>query len=50
MADKVTKLAEEIYEYVGGVNNVNKIVNCMTRIRMGVIDDSKLDLDGLKAV
>ncbi|MCF1685884.1 PTS transporter subunit EIIC [Tetragenococcus halophilus] len=50
MADKVTKLAEEIYEYVGGVNNVNKIVNCMTRIRMGVIDDSKIDLDGLKAV
>lgn len=50
MADKVTKLAEEIYEYVGGVNNVNKIVNCMTRIRMGVIDGSKVDLDGLRAV
>ncbi|MDN5810477.1 MAG: PTS transporter subunit EIIC, partial [Tetragenococcus koreensis] len=40
----------EIYEYVGGVNNVNKIVNCMTRIRMGVIDGSKVDLDGLRAV
>ncbi|GMA48085.1 PTS transporter subunit EIIC [Tetragenococcus muriaticus] len=50
MADNVTKLAEEIYEHVGGVNNVNKIVNCMTRIRMGVIDDNKVDLEGLKAV
>lgn len=50
MADKNTKLAEEIYEHVGGVNNVNKIVNCMTRIRMGVIDNSKVDVEGLKAV
>lgn len=48
--EKITKIAQEIYDHVGGKNNVNKVVHCMTRIRMGIIDDSKVDLEGLKKV
>ncbi|MFC0234653.1 PTS transporter subunit EIIC [Vagococcus entomophilus] len=47
---KEERLAREIYEQVGGMGNVNKIVHCMTRVRMGINDDGKVNLAGLKAI
>lgn len=50
MSDKINQLAQEIYAHVGGMSNVSKVVHCMTRVRMGIIDDSLVDLEGLKKV
>lgn len=48
MADKITELANGIYSHIGGVENVNKLVNCMTRVRIGIIDYEKVDISGLE--
>lgn len=48
--DKNARIAREIYENVGGVSNVAKIIHCMTRVRMTIKDYSQVDLDKLKAV
>lgn len=51
MADeKITRIAREIFEHVGGPTNVRKLVHCMTRVRMTIIDYSKVDISGLKAI
>lgn len=51
MADeKVQRLAKEIYENVGGMMNVSKVLHCMTRVRLGIIDYNRVNLDGLKAI
>ena len=50
MADKITDIANGIYDHVGGIKNVSKVVNCMTRVRLGIVDDSKVDIEGLKKV
>lgn len=34
------ELASRIYAGVGGMNNVESIVHCMTRVRMKIIDDA----------
>ena len=47
---KEERLAREIYEKVGGMGNVNKIIHCMTRVRMSLNDEEKVDLVGLKAI
>lgn len=47
---KEERLAREIYEGVGGLGNVNKIVHCMTRVRMGINDESQVDLAQLKKI
>ncbi|WP_018663868.1 PTS transporter subunit EIIC [Heyndrickxia acidiproducens] len=47
---KEQRLAGEIYENVGGIGNVEKIIHCMTRVRMTIKDYSKVNLDGLKAI
>ena len=46
----VTQIAEQIYKQVGGTGNVARITYCMTRVRMTIIDRSKVDLKALKAV
>ncbi|ATO54266.1 permease [Loigolactobacillus coryniformis subsp. coryniformis] len=48
--DKVTRLAREIYQNVGGPENVSKLIHCMTRVRMTIKDTSKVDMAGLKAI
>lgn len=50
MADKNQQIAQGIYDHVGGMNNVNKIVHCMTRVRMEIRDYSLVDIEGLKKV
>ncbi|MCD2257314.1 glucose PTS transporter subunit IIA [Agrilactobacillus fermenti] len=48
--DKVQRIANEIYQNVGGPDNVDKLIHCMTRVRMTIKDPSKVDLTGLKAI
>ena len=48
--EKISRIAREIYEQVGGTQNVSKLVHCMTRVRMTIIDESKVNFDGLKAI
>ena len=48
--DKVVRIAKQIYEQVGGTSNVTHIIHCMTRVRMTIIDPSKVNLVALKAV
>lgn len=51
MAEKT--LAQKILEALGGVSNVAEFENCMTRLRVRVLDPSKVDrkaLNGIKGV
>ncbi|MGO2982613.1 MAG: PTS transporter subunit EIIC, partial [Pseudolactococcus laudensis] len=48
--EKVARIAREIYENVGGEKNVRKVIHCMTRVRMTIVDNSKVNLVGLKAI
>lgn len=50
MTDRINNIANGIYDNVGGMGNVKKVVHCMTRVRMEIVDDSKVDLDKLKQV
>ncbi|MDR2538258.1 MAG: PTS transporter subunit EIIC [Bifidobacteriaceae bacterium] len=44
------KAASEILEYTGGESNVKEAVNCMTRLRMEVVDLEKVDLSKLELI
>ncbi|AEV95884.1 glucose PTS transporter subunit IIA [Pediococcus claussenii] len=48
--DKITRIANQIYQNVGGAENVDKLIHCMTRVRMTIRDMSKVNMDGLKAI
>ncbi len=48
--DKYTRIANAIYAYVGGPQNIEKLIHCMTRVRMTIRDYSLVDMDGLKAI
>lgn len=43
-------LAKKILEKVGGKENVNSVVHCMTRLRFDLKDNSLVDDEGLKKV
>lgn len=45
---KYEKLAKEIIKYVGGVENVNSVSHCITRLRFRLKDESKADDNTLK--
>ncbi|GLI84264.1 PTS beta-glucoside transporter subunit EIIBCA [Rossellomorea marisflavi] len=44
------KTAEEILEHVGGSENVNSVVHCMTRLRFTLSDPSKVNTNALQKV
>lgn len=48
--DKVTRIARQIYEEIGGPENVQSLVHCMTRVRLSMIDETKVDLEKLKTI
>ncbi len=51
MADsKEIVLANNIYEQIGGQENVEKIIHCMTRVRISILDYSKVDIEKLKSI
>lgn len=46
----LNQIAKEIYAGAGGMENVQSVVHCMTRVRMSVRDDSKVDQAKLKGI
>ncbi|ALI53420.1 PTS system EIIBC component [Lactobacillus helveticus] len=50
MADKYSTLGREIYANIGGPNNVESMYHCMTRLRIKIRDNSKVDIAGLKNI
>ncbi|GIP61561.1 permease [Virgibacillus pantothenticus] len=47
---KEAKMAQDIFSFIGGAENIKQISHCMTRLRLKLKDDSKADLDALKNV
>ncbi len=47
---KYTDFCNQILENVGGKDNVSGAVHCMTRLRLTVKDQSKVNVDGIKAI
>lgn len=48
--DKNSILAEKIIELVGGAQNITQAINCMTRVRLSLVDYSLTKQSELKAV
>lgn len=48
--ERINRIAREIFDQVGGQDNVAKIVHCMTRVRMEIREYQKVNLEGLKAI
>lgn len=46
--DKTAALASGILQGIGGEQNIQRLENCMTRVRVEVHDDDQLDVPGLK--
>jgi len=44
------QLSRDILPLVGGTANISSFTNCMTRLRLEVIDPESVDLDALKAL
>lgn len=47
---KERDIAKDILKAVGGRDNLDKVIHCMTRVRMEVVDYSKVDVEGLKNI
>lgn len=47
---KEQQMAHDILAKIGGKGNVNQVAHCMTRLRLSIKDDSKVDLNELKRV
>lgn len=50
MAKDYDKMSRDIISRVGGAENVDKILHCMTRLRIVVKEDAKVELEELKQV
>ncbi len=48
--DKYSVIGQAIFDHVGGPQNVEKLIHCMTRVRMTIRDYSLVDMDGLKQI
>lgn len=47
---KEQKMATDILEHVGGKDNIQRVAHCMTRLRLSLKDDSKVNMTDLKRV
>ncbi|MBO8655604.1 PTS transporter subunit EIIC [Staphylococcus aureus] len=47
---KEQQLAERIIAAVGGVDNIDSVMNCMTRVRIKVLDENKVDDQELRHI
>ena len=47
---KKKEMAKEILDKVGGKDNLEKVIHCMTRVRMSIVDYTKVDIEGLKNI
>ena len=46
--DKYAALAAKLYALLGGKANIVDIENCVTRLRLGVKDTAKVDVDAIR--
>lgn len=44
------ELSRSIERLAGGASNVSSHTNCMTRLRLNVVDPAKVDVAGIKAL
>ena len=47
---KYTAMIKEIIKNVGGVDNIDAVTHCITRLRFTLKDDNKASIDGCKAI
>ena len=47
---KEKEMAKEILDKVGWKDNLEKVIHCMTRVRMSIVDYTKVDIEGLKNI
>lgn len=47
---KEERLARDILDLIGGGENIRSFTHCMTRVRLDIIDDSKVNMKQLKEV
>ncbi|HEA6402477.1 TPA: PTS transporter subunit EIIC [Staphylococcus aureus] len=47
---KEQQLAERIIAAVGGMDNIDRVMNCMTRVRIKVLDENKVDDQELRHI
>jgi PTS system sucrose-specific IIC component len=45
-----SKLSDDLVPLVGGLGNVDSFTNCMTRLRLNVVDQSAVDADAIRAL
>ncbi|VEG63316.1 putative PTS system, IIBC components [Staphylococcus condimenti] len=50
MMSKEERIAQEILKNVGGKENLERVIHCMTRVRMDIINYSKVNIEGLKEI
>jgi len=48
--NKEQRLAKDIAEQIGGIDNIKSIAHCMTRLRLSLKDDRKVNIPVLKKV
>lgn len=47
---KEEKLARDILEFIGGSDNIRSFTHCMTRVRLNLKEDAKVNMEQLKEV
>ena len=47
---KEKRIAQEILTQVGGINNINSIIHCMTRVRLDIRHENEVNMEGLKQI
>lgn len=47
---KEERMAQDIFTNIGGKENIQRLSHCMTRLRLSLKDDSKVNIDALKKV
>lgn len=47
---KYQRLSDEIYAQIGGIDNVESLIHCMTRLRIKIRDMSKVNIAALKKI
>lgn len=48
--DKYAEMGRAIYDQIGGMSNVQSLYHCMTRLRIVIRDNDKVNLTGLKKI
>lgn len=46
--DKYQTMGDGVYAHIGGPQNVAKLIHCMTRVRLTIKDEAKVDQAALK--